>query len=189
MKRYFLILAAIIMLILYFRSDKGYVIEGDMIVGGEKLPFKSYFADKKWRTEYINSKGGYTFLYNGKKFYSYSSDSKSVKSFNFNENDIQQRNPINPLLNWRNGGSVTTRIPNGVSVNQKVTSKRTNINGFDCILINLSSSRTACVSEEYGFAVYLKHNQSVLSVNSIEPLKDRNVFKLTRRIKNCESKR
>ena len=174
-------MAAIILLIMCLKNDKGYVIEGDMIVGGEKMPFKSYVADKKWRTEYLSAKGAYTFLYNGKKFYSYSSDSKNAKSFNFSENDIQQRNPINPLLNWRDGGSVTTRIPNGISVNQRVTSKRTNINGFDCVLINLSSSRTACVSEEYGFAVYLKHNNSVLSVNSVEPLKDRNIFKLQRR--------
>ena len=77
MWRSLFISAAIILLIMCLKNDKGYVIEGDMIVGGEKMPFKSYVADKKWRTEYLSAKGAYTFLYNGKKFYSYSSDSKN----------------------------------------------------------------------------------------------------------------
>lgn len=194
MKKIFLILVlGMCLFCACTRRDNGYVIEGDINVDGQRLPFKSYVADKKWRTEYTNSKGVYTFLYNGKKFYSYGPNAKGALSFNFNENDIKQRNPINPILNWKNGGSVTTKIPDNMPFGNKVTSKRGQINGFDCMMINLSASRMACVSEKYGFAVYLRYvfsngNSTVVNVRSVEPLRDRNAFKLPRGFKIVKAK-
>jgi len=189
MRRGFLVLVLTICLIFVCtKKEKGYVIEGEISVEGQKLPFKSYVLDKKWRTEYTNTKGAYTFLYNGKKFYSYGPNAKAALSFNFNENDILQRNPVNPILNWRDGGSVTTKIPDGISQGNRVSSKRIKVNGFDCVMISLSKSRAACVSEEYGFAVYMRYilpsgRASVISVKSVEPLKDKNAFKLPRGFK------
>lgn len=189
MKKYFWVLViGICLLCACTKRGNEYVIEGDISVGGQNLPFKSYVSDKKWHTEYTNTKGVYTFLYNGKKFYTYGPNAKAAMNFNFNENDILQRNPINPILNWRNGGSVTTRIPDGISAGSKVSSKRSSMNGFDCMMIDLSKSRTVCVSEKYGFAVYLRYvfangSQTVLNVKSVEPLCDKNAFKLPRGFK------
>ena len=61
------------------------------------------------------------------------------------------------------------------------------------MMINLSASRMACVSEKYGLAVYLRYvfsngNATVVNVRSVEPLRDRNAFKLPRGFKIVKAK-
>lgn len=191
-KRFFVLVLTIFLIFVFTKRDSGYVIEGNISVDGQNLPFKSYIHDKKWCTEYtVAQKVKYTFLYNGKGFYSYNSKNKLVSGYNFNENEILQRNPINPILNWKNGGSMTTKIPESNLGVTKISTKRTKVNGFDCMMINLSKSRTACVSEEYGFAVYLRYvfpngTASIVSVENIEPLKNNSVFKVPRDFKRSK---
>lgn len=145
-----------------------YTIEAKQTVGTVELYYKSYITKDKWKVELsMNGGSSYlsTILYDGNDLMTYSAgssyaminpmmDSIDMDDAEMAKSVVNSQNPVYQLINW-SGTSAFMAEPEDISRAEFVNNKD-NKNGFDCRLIKFGEDREACVSDEYGIAVYHK---------------------------------
>lgn len=188
MKKFLIIFFSAILLCGCTKQEQGLSIQGKIETNGQTVPFTSYISGSKWRTEYTKIKGVYTVLYDGNKLYAFGPNAQAALTANIDKNEISSYNPINPILDWENGGTSIMNISKKTySINQK-TLKNTNINGYDCQMKQYAYSRKACINKDYNIATFLTQisddglNRKI-AVDEIGHFESNEAFKLPRGLK------
>lgn len=143
-------------------------IEAKQSIGTAELYYKSYITKDKWKVDIsMNGGGSYlsTILYDGKDLMTYSAgspyamvnpmlDSIDTDDTEMVESVINSQNPVYQLINW--SGALALMADSEDISKAEFVNNKDNKNGFDCRLIKFGEDREACVSDEYGIAVYHK---------------------------------
>lgn len=95
------------------------------------------------------------------------------------EDIIASYNSMNQVINWYNYKYAH------MSEHPRITGKKV-INGYPCIYVKFSSSREACISEDYGIAIYWKNVTDESSGFSGDVNKESIIEYTVNKVKNSE---